>query len=357
MRVPARHLALALPLLALTLKLLPPGWGDRAHPLDSTKFRMPGALARGSRGSVAPMPVMAIRAGVTPAPARLGQRLIYHGYVFTDHGVRVKFEPPAPGGSFSWGAPRTGHALVSRPIRGEYGSYTPDSIWIEIPLQVFETGAVSVPGLNVQLDGWGVQGSDKRARLPTVKLFVLPTVTASDTSAKLRPLHGPLGAPWWERVPWRVVLAAIAGLAAIIAGIRWLRRRMRRPVPAPMVAVRRVVRDPSAEALAELARLRSQGLPEQGRFGEHALALTRILRRFLEATVGTPRPGDTRPELLARLRSARLANDDLERLDGLLGLWDRVKFARAHLGVDEAGRCESAVESLVGRRETPREVA
>jgi hypothetical protein len=47
----------------------------------------------------------------------------------------------------------------------------------------------------------------------------------------------------------------------------------------------------------------------------------------------------------------------VQRLEGLLGLWDRVKFARAPLDADEAGRCEAAVELLVRRRERPREVA
>jgi len=65
--------------------------------------------------------------------------------------------------------------------------------------------------------------------------------------------------------------------------------------------------------------------------------------------VGTPRPGDTSGELVSRLRQSRLSNEDVNRLEGLLGLWDRVKFARAPLGVEEAVRCEAAVESLVRR--------
>jgi len=106
-----------------------------------------------------------------------------------------------------------------------------------------------------------------------------------------------------------------------------------------------------------LAKLREERLPEQGRFDAHALALTRILRRYLEARLGTPRPGDTSTELLQRLRASRLASDDVQRLEGLLGLWDRVKFARAPLDVPEAQRCETAVESLVRRGAAPQEVA
>jgi hypothetical protein len=107
--------------------------------------------------------------------------------------------------------------------------------------------------------------------------------------------------------------------------------------------------DPAAEALRALFTLRAKKLPAQQLFGEHALELTAILRRFLEATVTTPRPGDTSGELLDRLRGSRQHPDDLERLEGLLGLWDRVKFARAPLTEVEAAKCEEAVEGYVRR--------
>ncbi len=53
--------------------------------------------------------------------------------------------------------------------------------------------------------------------------------------------------------------------------------------------------------------------------------------------------------MLERLRASRLAADDLGRLEGLLALWDRVKFARAPLTEAEATRCEEAVEGYVRR--------
>jgi len=44
-----------------------------------------------------------------------------------------------------------------------------------------------------------------------------------------------------------------------------------------------------------------------------------------------------------------MPGDDYERLEGLLLLWDRVKFARAPLTPLEATRCEEAVEGYVRR--------
>jgi hypothetical protein len=174
---------------------------------------------------------------------------------------------------------------------------------------------------------------------------VAPVVSASDTSARLRGLRGPLAAPWWERVPWRIVLLVAAALAVLATTLFALSRRRPVPVaPAPVVA-----RDPATQALAELDALRRLGLPARTRFAEHAFQLGRIVRRFLEATAGTPLPGDTTPEFVGHLEAAQLSGDDLKRIDTLMRFWDRVKFARAEESADEALRAEQSVESLVRR--------
>jgi hypothetical protein len=168
---------------------------------------------------------------------------------------------------------------------------------------------------------------------------------AADSDARLRPLRGPLAAPWWERVPWTVVLGALAILA--ITFLVW-RRLLRRRRPAATATVPRVARaDPAAEALRELAALRRLQLPEAGRYADHALALTRILRRFFERTRSTPRPGHTTPELVADLREAGLGEAEVTRIAALLGYWDRLKFARAGSAPGEARDAEDAVEALV----------
>jgi len=231
-------------------------------------------------------------------------------------------------------------------------------VWLEARLQIFEVGRREVPGPFVQLSATPRSTRPARARLPRVQVTILPSVTAADSAAGLRALHGPVGAPWWERVPW---LPVLLGLALLVALVAWLRRRRRRPVAAPRPAaspaMARPRLDPSTEALRALAALRAQGLPVEGRFAEHAFELTGILRRYLEATVATPRPGDTSGELLERLRDSRMPEDDYERLEGLLQLWDRVKFARAPLTEAEAGRCEEAVEAYVRRTAQARQAA
>lgn len=289
-----------------------------------------------------------MRAAVAPSPARLGQQLVYRGMVLVEPDVKVRFEPPQSAGALTWAKPRAG-----REKRGWVQNVTAgyDSVWFEVGLQIFETGLVPVPGPVVQLSRLPGTTRAGSARLPTLRVSIQPTITAADSNAELRALHGPLPAPWWERVPWLPIFVAVLLAVVLLVVRRALKGRKPRRVVAPAATAvpARPRIDAASEALRALAALRARELPGQGRFGEHALELTAILRRFLEATVSTPRPGDTSGELLERLRASRLPEDDFERLQGLLALWDRVKFARAPLTVEEAARCEEAVEGYVRR--------
>ena len=316
-------------------------------PVDSSRLPMPGGLRRDVRLY---QEHVAMRVQLSPSPARLGQALRYRAVILAEPGRKVRFEPPQSGGAFTWSDVRAGRSHPGWWKQSVYEAV--DSVWLEARLQVFETGAFLVPGPLASIDPMPNSRRAGTTRLPTVRLLVLPTVTAADSNQTLRGLHGPLGAPWWERVPLAAIVAGAALLVAWLVVLRKLRSRARRPVrraSPPAAAPVRPRLDPAAEALRALFTLRAKKLPAQQRFGEHALELTAILRRFLEATVTTPRPGDTSGELLERLRASRLNPDDLERLEGLLGLWDRVKFARAPLTEAEATRCEESVEGYVRR--------
>lgn len=290
-----------------------------------------------------------VRVVVSPSTVKLGERVTYRAFITEGTPGYVRVLPPESGGDLDWGAPRIqGRAPRGEPQRPDARGWYPtfgsmESLAVTVPLQVFRPGLVSVPGLRFQLnDGRG----PTEHRLPIARLFVVPVVPPEDSAADLRPLRGPFGAPWWERIPWRLVGAAAGALAAAALVVRRLARRRSRAAP----DLARPPKDPAFEALEALEALRGLRLPEHGRFAEHAFHLTRILRRFLEATEGTPRPGDSTPELVRHLEAGRLGPADLERLAALLAAWDRVKFARAATTPEEARRAEDAVEELARRR-------
>lgn len=326
----------------------------RAQP-SADGVPMPDRLSDGPR-ALASQPNYPLSVRLTPKQAMLGERVTYRGWVVVPQGTKVRFDHPQSGGEFSWGEVHAGRQLSTRTeVPGVHWREPLDSVWVETTVQVFQTGAVSVPGLTLRV-GDGPRPSV--GRLPTVRLVVTGVLTPADSNAELRPVRGPHGAPWWERVPWTWVAIGLALVALAIVIVRRLRKKKPVPVAAPAPAVARPRVSPADEALRALAELRARQLPERGQFAEHAFELTRITRRFLEATLVTPRPGDTSAELVDRLRSGALGADRLERLSALLALWDRVKFARAPLTVAEARRAEDAVEAFVARPDqAPREVA
>jgi hypothetical protein len=278
---------------------------------------------------------VAVSVSVRPGVAKLGERVAYRGRVVVPKGTAVR-----------WLSPETSEPLTWGPRQTARRSGRMDTVTVSIPLQAFDLGELAIPGLRFELQPPG-QGPALH-RLPVTRLRVVSVLTAADSSGRFRELHGPIAAPWWERVPWLWVTIGLLLVALIVVWLVWLRRRRPRVVPAPVAVPAAVTRHPMAEALAALQALRARRLPESGRFADHAFELGQILRRFLEATTAS-RPGQTTPELVAHLRDAGLAEPDVTRFRGLLEGWDRVKFAREAPTVEDATRTESAVEAFVRR--------
>lgn len=325
-----------------------------AGALGLTLTLVAGAQAQSARTAAGTAPGVAlgeIRASAVVAPevATLGAALTYRVTIRAPQPFKVRFIAPEAGGAFSWGRLAAYEDRGRNPNRVGAGAWVDGPAVAEIPLQVFAHGQIAIPGLVVDVDdGRG----PRRMRVPVAKVLIAPVLAANDTAADLRPPRGPLAAPWWERVPWPIVIAVLLALGfAVLLWWRW-RNRRRRVVAAPAAPPPRPV-DPLVTALAELAALKRLGLPARGEYADHAFRLTRIVRRFIESATGFTRPGDTTPELVERLGGSPLPEEELRRLEGLLRTWDRVKFARAATSPEAAARAEQSVEEFLRHGRPP----
>jgi hypothetical protein len=273
---------------------------------------------------------------ITPSVVRVGQTARYSGTVtvVTDRAIDVRWVAPKNDDDFSWGRSQVRHTSGA----------DVDTFRIETTVQAFRLGRLTVPGLGF-VDRAGAPRTLQR--LPVANLIVVPVIPASDTTADLRPVRGPIRAPWWEVVPWAWVAGVLLAGSALIA--LWHLRR-RRTVVTWVPAARH---DPVETALGRLRELRERKLPEAGEFGAHALELTFILRRFLEDTTTRLRPGYTTGDLARRLEEESVPAGEAMVLVSLLKVLDRVKFARAPFTAIEARKSEDAVESFVRRRRPP----
>jgi hypothetical protein len=280
---------------------------------------------------------LVVRTRIEPATVRIGERARYRGLVIFPSGRATQLQ---------WARPDTSEWLEWGPLRPRLArGHGIDTLIVEARVQAFHPGTMQIPGLRFIDRNRGTEG-----RLPTARLNVASVLGAADTNASLRPVRGPLSAPWWERIPWLWVVLGLLVLAAIIALIVRLSRR-RKPVARPVTAP--IARDPALEALARLQALRARRLPEAGQFAEHAFELTRILKWFLEVSTRTPQPGDTTTELSARFEHMPMDGGERRMLIEQLQGWDRVKFAREPWTVAEAQGSETRVEAFIRRRARP----
>jgi hypothetical protein len=195
---------------------------------------------------------------LAPAVVALGQRVTYRaGLSPTAEPGTIRLLPSEQGGAFTWGTPRVFQhpGWRRRPAPHPYARFdvhSLDTMGIEVPLQAFALGVLTVPGIRLEVD----DGRGPRiVQLPNLQLTVVPVLTPADSNADFRAAHGPLAAPWWERVPWTWVILGLLLVAGVVALLVWRRRRRRGPAAAPVA--RPEVRDPRAEALAALQALRA----------------------------------------------------------------------------------------------------
>jgi len=174
-----------------------------------------------------------------------------------------------------------------------------------------------------------------------VGVTVASLLEAAGPHAELRDVKGPEPFPPDPR-PWLVaglLLALASGVALTVALLR--RRRRYQGLQAP-------ARPPHEIAAAALEALRRQRLPEAGAFDAYYVALSAIVRSYLEQRFGLRAPEMTTEEFLqATARSGALDRPHRALLAEFLGESDLVKFARHIPRLADAERAWTAARRFV----------
>lgn len=250
--------------------------------------------------------------------------------------ARVVYRPAVPAAAAlapdALGSTTTGFAVVAA-TAGRDGSWT----WTILPLG---------EGTAVFVARWRLDGQALDA--PGVALAARAPDLPKD--ADIEDIKEPVAA---RRALWPWLLAAALGAAAWEAWRRWGAR-----APAAAAETRASTPPVPPEVAAEraLAELAASGLWERGEHAAYYLALTEILRVYLERRFGEPATAMTSVEV-ARMLKAR--GDDLSvsaSARELLLRADLVKFARIRPGADDGPRDAAAARVLV-RATTPRDLA
>ncbi len=179
----------------------------------------------------------------------------------------------------------------------------------------------------------------------TMMLLAVHTVKV-DTTQAIKPIIGPMKVPitFREMLPW--ILAALAVIILIVAGVWYMKKRRKKE---PVFRIKpKVVVLPHETALQEIEKLRLKKLWQAGRVKEYHSELTEILRKYIEDRFQVPALEQTSAEITVSLmNTAACSPQALDRLGSLLILADMVKFAKVQpLAVENEKSLNDGIEFI-----------
>lgn len=261
-----------------------------------------------------------VRIAVRTSPESLtvGDRAVLEVVVQAPIELRVAFpRDPKPGEAVD-----VQDVAVAEPTSGA----TPATWTARYTLGVYEVGDVVLPPWPIEVRR-GTQTAI--ATTDSIHLFVQSVLDDSLAAADVRDLKPQ------AVLPRDYVLYAVIGGAALllIAALVWWWRRRRRPRAAVVPIVRQ--RPANDIALESLRILEAKQLPLDGKFVEHFVELSDILRRYFEDGFGVAALEETTEEILYDLDRHGFDRPTIARVRALCEPADLVKFAKREPTIQE----------------------
>ncbi len=172
----------------------------------------------------------------------------------------------------------------------------------------------------------------KKANQQTDTLYTEPTyldvyLVEVDTTEAIKPIKGPVGAPYTLRdvLPW--LLGGVLLLAVLIGVYTYLKRRKK---PEAVVVAKPVPKEPPhVIAFRDLDKLKEAKLWQEGKVKAYHSQLTEIIRTYIEHRFKIPALEQTSDEILSSFRNSGLDKEvPFESLQQMLVMADLVKFAK-----------------------------
>lgn len=196
-----------------------------------------------------------------------------------------------------------------------------------LTLAAFELGELEIPAFDLAV----VDPDGGREVLTTDRYGIEVQSVGVDESGDIRDIRGPLGIPMGvvRMALWVLLPLVLAALLYVVA------RRLRPREQGTRVAQQAPLEPPAHEiALAALAELEASSLLERGQVKEYHIAVSDILRAYLERRFRVDALEMTTREVLAGLRGVGAEESFTDGLRAFLEQCDLVKFAKVRPGPD-----------------------
>jgi hypothetical protein len=272
--------------------------------------------------SHAPAQNVQVAAHLDSATILIGQQVRLHLNAFCNlHNGLVKITWPEIGDSLAAKIRVVSKSKIDT-IVGDSSHPEQQLLKEDILLTCFDSGYYAIPPFRFVVNG------DTAKPLATEPIMLTVHTVAVDTTKGIKDIKGPLSAPWTilEILPWLGIGAAI--LAAIIAIVYYLRRRMKNKKPEPVIIKAPPVA-PHIKALKTLEDLAGLKLWQEGKIKEYHSIISDTLRLYIGERYGIGAPEMITSEIMHAMRRTSVVNTPgYMQLQQILILADLVKFAK-----------------------------
>ena len=202
-----------------------------------------------------------------------------------------------------------------------------DNGWLQIDQHLtitsFDSGYFVLPPVRFNFTQTGTSNS----RVVETDPYLLNVFSvAVDTTQAIKPIKGPIRAPYTfaELLPW--LIAALVFLILVTGTVYYFKKRKQNE---PVFKARTKPKLPPHKiALQELDKLKTQKLWQQGRIKDYHTRVTDIIRTYIEGKYKIHAAEMTSHEIMVAIKHTDVENDDKKKLKQMLELADLVKFAK-----------------------------
>lgn len=196
----------------------------------------------------------------------------------------------------------------------------------------FDSGSYMLPPLVLYLTRNGEVVDTVRLNEIPFEVTTIPVDTASFEMNDIRPQFN-YPVTFSEVFPWVLLALAVGGLIAFLC--IWLVRRRKGGTAGPVKA--KPGEPAHVVALRQLEKIQSEELWQKGKQKQFYTEVTDALRQYIEGRFGLRTLERTSNEILDDLSSQEITSEDFERLKGIFGTSDLVKFAKYTASPEENG--------------------
>lgn len=164
----------------------------------------------------------------------------------------------------------------------------------------------------------------------TDALLLSVSTVSVDTTQAIKDIKQPFSTDYnwidWIKDHKLLISAILLGILVLALIIYFIRKHAKKPVP--VIEEKVVVIPPHIRALEKLEKLKGEKLWQEGKLKQYHIALTDIIREYIESRFKIQAMEQTTEEILYGFRNVAIDGESKERLRQILLLGDLVKFAK-----------------------------